>query len=199
MNFGNTITLKAEITASPTPSSIQWIRINKKGKNEEIKNKSGKFLIKNLNENCQTLRIENLDFSDNGKYKITVTNAVGEAQNALDIKVGGKHYFLFLFITCIEMLRNSFILINIAVMRNWMSYLSFCLNDIFYRQLSNYSFTLKKTLINYIAESCQIVFYNYLSSLGIWWNFIVLYLPISINSIQGNELACLITCLSNQI
>lgn len=97
MNFGNTITLKAEITASPTPSSIQWIRIYKKGKNEEVKNKSGKFLIKNLNENCQTLRIENLDFSDNGKYKITVTNAVGEAQNALDIKVGGKHYFVFFF------------------------------------------------------------------------------------------------------
>lgn len=94
MNFGNTITLKAEITASPTPSSIQWIRINKKGKNEEIKNKSGKFLIKNSNENCQTLRIENLDFSDNGKYQITVTNAVGEAQNALDIKVGGQMIFI---------------------------------------------------------------------------------------------------------
>lgn len=123
MNFGNTITLKAEITASPTPSSIQWIRINKKGKNEEVKNKSGKFLIKNLNENCQTLRIENLDFSDNGKYKITVTNAVGEAQNELDIKVGGKHYFLFFFIKCIEMLRNSLILINIAVMRNWIFFI----------------------------------------------------------------------------
>lgn len=91
MKFGNTVTLKAEITASPTPSSIQWLRINKKGKNEEVKNKSGKFLIKNLNESCQTLRIENVDFSDNGKYKITVTNAVGEAQDAFDIKIGGKH------------------------------------------------------------------------------------------------------------
>lgn len=107
MNFGNTITLKAEITASPPPSSIQWIRINKKRKNEEVKNKSEKFVIKNLNENCQTLRIENLDFSDNGEYKITVTNAVGEAQDALDIKVGGKHYFVIFCITYIEMLRNS--------------------------------------------------------------------------------------------
>lgn len=97
MDFGNTITLKAEITASPTPSSIEWIRINKKGKNEEVKNKSGKFLIKNLNKNCQTLRIENLDFSDNGEYKITVTNAVCVAQDALDIKVGGKHYFVISF------------------------------------------------------------------------------------------------------
>lgn len=70
MKFGNTVTLKAEITASPTPSSIQWLRINKKGKNEEVKNKSGKFLIKNLNESCQTLRIENLDFSDNGKLQM---------------------------------------------------------------------------------------------------------------------------------
>lgn len=52
MNFGNIIILKVEIIVFLILFSIQWIWINKKGKNEEIKNKSGKFLIKNLNENC---------------------------------------------------------------------------------------------------------------------------------------------------
>lgn len=94
MNYGNKITLKAEITACPAPSSIQWTRINKNGKNENVRNKSGKFIIDKSNASCPKLSIENLDFSDNGKYKITVTNAVGEAQDTRDIKVGGKHYFV---------------------------------------------------------------------------------------------------------
>lgn len=96
MNYGNKIILKAEITACPAPSSIQWTRINKNGKNETVRNKSGKFIIDKSNASCPKLSIENLDFSDNGKYKITVTNAVGEEQDTRDIKVGGKHYFVIL-------------------------------------------------------------------------------------------------------
>lgn len=105
MNYGNKITLKEEITACPAPSSIQWTRINKNGKNKTVRNKSGKFIIDKSNASCPKLSIENLDFSDNGKYKITVTNAVGEAQDTRDIKVGGKHYFVIFRKTCIKMLR----------------------------------------------------------------------------------------------
>lgn len=121
INYGTTITLKAEITAYPAPSSIQWTRINKNGKNEEGRNKSGKFFIDKSNASCPKLSIENLDFSDNGEYKITVTIAVGEAQDIRDVNGGGKYYFVIFSKTCIEMLRN-FKLYFIAALRNRIYY-----------------------------------------------------------------------------
>lgn len=88
--YGNTITIKAEIKACPAPSSIYWEKRDKDGKIEEIIERSGKFVIDKSYTNCQKLCIKNLDLSDNGDYEIIATNAVGEARATIKIEIGGK-------------------------------------------------------------------------------------------------------------
>lgn len=87
---GNTITLQAEIKSYPAPSRIQWIRtIN--GNQEEIIEDRGKFSIDVSDSNCPKLTIEDLEFSDNGSYIITVTNDFGSMSAKIDIKTEGKY------------------------------------------------------------------------------------------------------------
>lgn len=107
IQYGNTITLKAEIKACPAPSSIHWKKKDKDGKIEEIIERSGKFVIDKSYTNCQKLCIKNLDLSDNGDYEIIVTNDVGKTQAAIEIKVEGK--FLLHYPT-------SFYVIHVVIM-----------------------------------------------------------------------------------
>lgn len=90
IHFGNTITLKADINACPAPSDIEWMKKDQDGKIEKITEMSEKYLIDKSDTNCQKLCINNLDLNDNGDYQIVVTNAVGEAQAAIEINVRGK-------------------------------------------------------------------------------------------------------------
>lgn len=86
--YGNTVTLQAKIKECSAPLCI-WTR-EKNGNKEEIKSKSGKFLVENVDASCQKLRIENFDFGDKGKYYISVTNSVASVRASLEIKLEGK-------------------------------------------------------------------------------------------------------------
>lgn len=87
---GNTITLHAEIRSYPAPSCIQWIRTII-GNQEEIIEEKGRFSIDVSDSICPKLTIEDLEFSDNGCYIITVTNDFGSVSAKIDIKTEGKY------------------------------------------------------------------------------------------------------------
>lgn len=102
VSYGQSITLQADITSCLAPSNIQWTRSRDKNEKKEIKEKSGKFVIDNLETSCSKLTIEKFDFSDNGNYSITVSNSVGTVSKDLQLKVEGKQNYnneLTLFIT----------------------------------------------------------------------------------------------------
>lgn len=87
---GNTITLQAKIKSYPAPSRIRWTRTMNKNK-EEIIEAKGRFSIDVSDSNFPKLTIEDLEFSDNGSYIITVTNDFGSVSATLDIKTEGKY------------------------------------------------------------------------------------------------------------
>lgn len=88
--LGNTITLQAEIKSYPAPSHIEWMRtIN--GNQEQIIREKGRFSIDESDSICPKLTIEDLKFSDNGSYIITVTNDFGSVSAKIDIKTEGKY------------------------------------------------------------------------------------------------------------
>lgn len=88
--LGNTITLQAEIKSYPAPSCIRWTRMMNESE-EEIIEERGRFSIDVSDLNFQKLTIEDLEFSDNGSYIITVTNDFGSVSATLDIKTEGKY------------------------------------------------------------------------------------------------------------
>lgn len=59
--------------------------------NEEIIDKSGKFIIDRLDFSCFRFMIENLDFNDNGNYIINVINDLGCMIVMIEIKIEGKY------------------------------------------------------------------------------------------------------------
>lgn len=91
--YGNTVTLQAEIKECSAPFCI-WKR-ETNGNIEVINSRSGKFLVENLDPSCQKLRIENFDFSDKGKYSISVTNSVATVSTYQELKLEGKLVKLF--------------------------------------------------------------------------------------------------------
>lgn len=100
--YGKTITLQTEIKSCFAPQLVVWSREKIKnregernGNREVINEKSGKFLINSMDARCQKLTIKNFDFSDNGKYFISVTNAVDTVSDHLTLKVEGNKFFLF--------------------------------------------------------------------------------------------------------
>lgn len=88
MPYGNTVTLQAEIKGCSAPFCI-WKRETNRNI-EVIHSRSGKYLIENLDPCCQKLSIENFDFSDKGKYSISVINPVVTESTYLDLKLEGK-------------------------------------------------------------------------------------------------------------
>lgn len=86
--YGNTVTLQAEIKGCSAPFCI-WTR-EKNGNVEQINSRNGKYLVENLDASCQKLRIENFDFSDKGKYSISVTNSVVTVSASIELKLEGK-------------------------------------------------------------------------------------------------------------
>lgn len=91
--YGKTVTLQAEIKGCSAPLCI-WKR-ETNGNIEKINSRGGKFLVENLDASCQKLTIENFDFSDKGKYSISVTNSVVTVSASLELKLEGKQFFLF--------------------------------------------------------------------------------------------------------
>lgn len=93
MAYGKSITLQAEIKSYPVPSCIRWTRIKNENKEENI-DEIEKYTIDKSEKSCQTLTIKNLDFSDNGNYIITVTNALGSVKDNLEINADGNNLLL---------------------------------------------------------------------------------------------------------
>lgn len=85
---GNTITLQAKIKSYPAPSRIRWTRMMNVNEEENIEGK-GRFSIDLSDLQYPKLTIEDLEFSDNGSYIITVTNDFGSVSDKIDIKMEG--------------------------------------------------------------------------------------------------------------
>lgn len=85
VEYGNTITLEATIISRPAPTSIEW-------KKDEtiIHSDVKKIVIDNSDEQIKKLIIRSFDFEDIGKYTITVVNALGSAQDEVDMNVTGN-------------------------------------------------------------------------------------------------------------
>lgn len=88
--LGNTITLQAEIKSYPAPSCIRWTRVINENEVEIIEER-GRYSIDVSDLNFPKLTIEDLEFSDNGSYIITVTNDLGSVSAKIDIKTEGKY------------------------------------------------------------------------------------------------------------
>lgn len=91
---GNTIILQAKIKSYPAPSRIRWTRMMNVNK-EEIIEAKGRFSIDVSDLKCPKLTIEDLEFSDNGCYIITVTNDFGIVSAYIDIETDGKYDCVF--------------------------------------------------------------------------------------------------------
>lgn len=91
---GNTITLQAKIKSYPAPSRIRWTRMRNVNK-EEIIDAKGWFSIDVSDLKCPKLTIEDLEFSDNGSYIITVTNDFGSVGSKIDIQTEGLYDCVF--------------------------------------------------------------------------------------------------------
>lgn len=61
--------------------------------NEKIDSNNSRFFIDSAEKSKPKLRIRCLKYEDDGKYSITVTNALGSDTAHIEIKVGGIHIF----------------------------------------------------------------------------------------------------------
>lgn len=85
MTYGNTITLEATITSHPLPTQISWEKDKK-----TIYSDGRKFVFdSSIGDGTQRLTIRCLDFEDNGKYSIIVTNELGATETDINVNVAG--------------------------------------------------------------------------------------------------------------
>ena len=78
VNFGGTVTLVCTVTANPTHTSVQWLRvINGQSQNLNlVQNKHSGSTV-----NTPSITINSADLSDEGNYICTATNSIGTGQS----------------------------------------------------------------------------------------------------------------------
>ncbi|XP_061179431.1 obscurin-like, partial [Saccostrea echinata] len=88
IEYGSSITIKAEIDSFPESSIIKWFKV-KENEVEEINTKKPNCRLSKTSTGFLELSINNLDYTDTGKYRIFVENAVGSATEEVNIDVQG--------------------------------------------------------------------------------------------------------------